>query len=358
MGGLAERKNVILAAGSRYKENRVMVAEDKNVTASGMAAPTRLLSYEVLEQVRSVRGVRKVVPQVMISLDPLDAIPMGTAKMVLGGFMGSDMKGEWRFAEGRAFSETDRSVAVLGSDLVKRFDAKIGKRITLRGHQFTVVGILDKTLNSLDASVFVPLTDARQLYLESLPESFRRAVKPEELLVTVTVYPATGQDTDKLAQRINDQVEGVIATGPSAWRKQVGGLGGLLDAVAFAMMAIALFAGGLLVMNSMMMAVTERTREVGIQRAMGASTGRVARQFLVEALVIGLLGGIVGLALGAAAIWALNWLTGWAGLVLFALTPRLAAEALVFSALLSQFAGVYPAVHAARLSPVKALAYE
>jgi putative ABC transport system permease protein len=196
------------------------------------------------------------------------------------------------------------------------------------------------------------------MYLESLPESLQKTVKAEELAIAITAYPEPGQDTDALAERINKRVKGVAATGPTAWKNQVNGLAGLLDASVFALGAIALFAGALLVINTMMMSVSERTREVGVERAMGASTGRIAREFLAEAAAIGVLGGLVGLAAGAVAVAAINAVTAASGIVLFAVTLRLAIGAVIFSISLSSVAGLYPAWHAARLNPVVALAYE
>jgi putative ABC transport system permease protein len=358
LGALAERNNIMVSAGTRYKEDRVTVVEEKNLTASGMASPNRLLLMDVVDEVRKIPGVKDVVPQIMFPLDSEQVIPVGTPKMILGGFMGSDARDDWRFIKGGAFSEKDRGVAVIGSDLVGRFDAKVGKRIKVRGREFVVVGILDTALNSLDASVFVPLAEAQEIYKETLPDSIQKAVKTEELVVAVTAYPEPGQNTDALAERINKRVKGVRATGPTAWKNQVRGLATLLDAIVFSVGAIALFAGGLLVINTMMTTVSERTREIGVERAMGSSTGRVLREFLAEAVAIGALGGLAGLASGTVAVAVINAATSGSGLVLFAVTWRLAVGTMFFSITLSALAGLYPAWHAARLNPVAALAHE
>ncbi len=355
---MAERNSSVVSSEARYKEGRVIVAEEKNSMTLGTLSPNRLLLTDVAGDIRRVAGVAKITPQVMLPLESEEGIPIGQPKTIAGGYMGTDMQADWRFTDGRGFSEDDRGVAVVGSNLVRNLKARVGKRIRLRGQTFRVVGLLDSTLSSLDGSVLVPLAAAQAMYLDSLPESFQARVKAEDLAVALIVYRNKGTDPDALAGRINKRVKGVIATGPTAWRNQANGMSALLAAVALFAGAVALSAGGLLVVNAMMMSVSERTREVGVERAMGASTGRVAREVLAQALVIGTLGGLAGLAAGAVAIYALNAALAGSALVLFAVTPRLAAVALIYSLGLSGLGGLYPAWHAARLNPVAALAYE
>jgi putative ABC transport system permease protein len=121
---------------------------------------------------------------------------------------------------------------------------------------------------------------------------------------------------------------------------------------------IALVVGSLSIINTMSMAVSERTREIGIRKAIGATRAAIMRQFIAEAALIGLLGGLLGLALGAASVFGANGSALYGTSELFLLTPRLALGSVAFSLVLGVVAGLYPAWHASRLSPVEALRYE
>jgi putative ABC transport system permease protein len=116
--------------------------------------------------------------------------------------------------------------------------------------------------------------------------------------------------------------------------------------------------GGLSVINTMAMSVAERTREIGIRRAIGGSRRRIIRELVAEAGLIGLIGGLFGLALGALVVVLANEAGRSSGTVLFDLTPGTAFFAVAFSAILGMLAGIVPAWSAARLDPVAALRYE
>ena len=124
----------------------------------------------------------------------------------------------------------------------------------------------------------------------------------------------------------------------------------LLGAVA----AVSLLVGGIGIMNIMLVSVTERTREIGIRMAIGARSGDVLAQFLVESIVISVAGGLIGIVLGYAAGIGLARATGWA----VAMPPEAALIAVLFSAAVGVFFGFYPARKAAALDPIQALRYE
>jgi putative ABC transport system permease protein len=108
----------------------------------------------------------------------------------------------------------------------------------------------------------------------------------------------------------------------------------------------------------MTMSVSERTREVGIRKAIGASEGSIIKQFLLESAFIGFLGGIIGLGLGYLLTILLNKAGADNNMAIFLLTPRLAIGSISFSLFLGIFSGIYPAWYASRLDPIKALRYE
>ena len=133
---------------------------------------------------------------------------------------------------------------------------------------------------------------------------------------------------------------------------------GTLTAMLAGLAGISLLVGGIGIMNIMLVSVTERTREIGIRKAIGASDGQVMRQFITESGVIGLIGGLGGLVLGALVAALGNAAGAASGNALFLLTSRLAISSVSFAVFLGVVSGLYPAWHAARLNPVEALRYE
>jgi putative ABC transport system permease protein len=132
----------------------------------------------------------------------------------------------------------------------------------------------------------------------------------------------------------------------------------VFNAILYGIAIIALFVGGLSVINTMTMSVNERTREIGVRKAIGASDRQIVGQFLSESGVIGLIGGVSGLFIGWLAATVANKLLESHDLNLFLVSPRLAIGSVAFAILLGLVSGLYPSLHAARLQPVAALRYE
>jgi putative ABC transport system permease protein len=121
-----------------------------------------------------------------------------------------------------------------------------------------------------------------------------------------------------------------------------------------AIAGISLLVGGIGIMNIMLVSVTERTREIGVRRALGARRADIRNQFLIEASMISGLGGVVGIAMGIFAARAIARFAGWPTLV----APEIVGIAFIFAGLVGVFFGIYPAAKAARLDPIDALRYE
>ena len=132
----------------------------------------------------------------------------------------------------------------------------------------------------------------------------------------------------------------------------------LLSGIIVGVGLISLVVGGLSVVNTMAMSVNERTREIGIKRAIGGRRRRIIGELVAEAGLIGFLGGLLGLALGAIAVALGNGAGEASGTVLFSLTATTAVSAVIFATALGMVAGIVPATHAARLDPVLALRHE
>lgn len=356
MGGMAEKINLLVDGGTRFYSDKVTISDPG--ASAGFGAPLAIGKIADLER---VPGVAKASASVIMMLEKESTgMVMGMPEMIVG----TDLRGQElesfvvTFAAGRDLQPGERGTAAVGSDLVQKLGAEVGRPITLRGRTFQVVGIMDKTLTAPDKSVSVPLADAQAMFVNDLPEMVRRQVDASQLTTGMTVYTEPGVDPDKLAETIEHEVSGVKADGPKAFQEMVGNSTKLLNAIIFGVALISLLVGGLSVVNTMTMSVFERTREVGIRKAIGASNRQIVWQFLGESAFIGLMGGLGGLVLGWLVTLGLNGAGNSAGTALFLVTSRLAIGSVAFALFLGVVSGLYPSWHAARLNPVVALRYE
>jgi putative ABC transport system permease protein len=357
MGSMAERINLMVSGGTRYYADKVTV-QDAN--ASSIFDYTKPLAYSKLQEIKAIPGVAEVQGEVGTLLDPTEGMSMGMPAVLAG----SDLRGAGyesfgiAYAQGRALRPSDTGVVVIGSELVKKLGAKINGAVMIRGEQFKVVGIMEPTLTMPDSSAYMSLADARRLYLQDFPEAGRSSIAAIEPVSDFVVYPTPGTDPEALAAKINETVAGVKASGPSVFKDLITSMTKIFNYILYGVALIALLVGALSVINTMTMSVSERTREIGMRKAIGASDGQIVRQFLGESGIIGLIGGVTGLFLGWLASLLANKLLEGSGMSLFMVTPRLAAGSVAFAVLLGVLAGLLPSLHAARMKPVDALRYE
>ncbi len=356
MGAMAEKITLLVDGGLKWTGDKVTVSAG---SASLGGFSTEPLALSKIKTIEKVPGVARASANVTMLLSKKQsAVNMGMPPMVTGGD-GRDEgyeSFELRYSDGRELRTGERGAVTVGADLVKKLGAKVGEDVTIRGKRFRVVGIMEKTLTGPDSSVYMSLHDAQNLLHADMPEVVRSNVDRHSWATGITVYVKEGYDPEKVAASINKQVKGVAATGPKAFKEQVGDSTRIFTSIIFGIALISLLVGGLSVANTMTMSVSERTREIGIRKAIGASHFPVIRQFLSESAAIALIGGLFGLALGALFTFAAN--SGNAGTPLFLLTGRLVAGSIGFALGLGVLSGLYPAWHAASLNPVVALRYE
>jgi putative ABC transport system permease protein len=272
---------------------------------------------------------------------------------------------DWDVESGAFWSDADersmRRVAVLGATVAKNLYPgadPVGSLIRVRDVPFSVIGVLESKGQTPDGSdqddiVLVPYTTANtrltgwsfigQILASTYSEADIAAAQEEMRGILRESHRLGDGDVDDFTIRTQDQIT-QMAQGTT----EVMSL--LLAAIA----SISLVVGGIGIMNIMLVSVTERTREIGIRMAVGARGSAVLFQFLVESVVMSVLGGVIGLALGYGGAAVLGRMTGWS-----TATPiETVFIAVGFSAAVGVFFGFYPARKAASLDPIQALRYE
>jgi putative ABC transport system permease protein len=359
-GSMANKMNALIDGGSTYYQGKAVVSVGSMY--SGSIQP---LALSDLDQIRSVEGVAAATPSVDMTLAADGGgATMGTPEMITGNVPGGD-KGLETFkidlSAGRELTAADANskVTVLGSDLARRLNVKVGDTVTLRDVKFQVVGIWAPTLTAPDKDAYVPLAAAQDLFVKSLPPLIQSKITASEIATSITVYPAKGVDPEVIKTRILSLLgkDYTVMTGKD-FEAMLGTFSAIFTMVLTGVALLSLLVGGLSTINTMAMSVAERTREIGIKRAIGASRWRIRREIVLESAMIGLIAGLIGLGIGAAMTILFNDLGRASGNVLFELTLGTATTAILFSTILGAIAGFVPAWHASRLDPVTALRYE
>lgn len=344
---------VVSPAPARHEGARMRVGENSTLTEGDAAA--------IATQLSSVRAAAPSVAgnvQIVRGSKNWNTTANGTTAAHF-------LVREWKLEKGRLFTYSEEREAaktlVLGSIPARElFGAEdpVGAQVRVLNVPFTVAGVLESRGQQQDDVVFVPLSTARMRFMGAgagargvIGYILARAMSDEEM------QAATDQIQALLRQRHRlpaDREDDFRIVNPAAVMEAQQGATRTVAWLLAALASVSLLVGGISIMNIMIVSVVERTREIGIRRALGARMRDIRRQFLYEAIVLSTIGGAVGALSGVIAALAITRFAGWP--VHFSFSAIVLAIA--FAGVTGLFFGLYPAHKAASLSPVEALRTE
>lgn len=265
---------------------------------------------------------------------------------------------DFAIGEGRYFNQNEKYGVILGYNVAKDMFGKeipVRSRIKLNGIDFTVVGVFEQLGRpDDDRAIYLPIDTARIL--------FNKPVEVNFMMLRVK----QGTDISFVADNIKRELkrsrgnENFEVFTPDQILKQAGQILGVVQIILVGIAAISLVVGGIGIMNTMYTSVLERTKEIGIMKAIGATNYDIAAIFLTESGFLGMIGGLIGIILGsviAEGVGAYAKASGF-GMLLIIIDPIVIGGALLFAFVVGALSGLMPARHAAQMQPVDALRYE
>ena len=351
---------------SRMGTNVLTIRADQRRFGGVSTADTEDLEVADAEALRSESGGLLTISPEISSRVQLSYLRWNSNNQVRGvwpeyfGMYNLDVEHGEIFDQGHV--QGRRRVAVLGFGVPEALETPaallVGKTIQVRGQPFEVIGVLEEKgaagFNRPDDVVYVPTSTAQyrvfggrsrlsSIFAQvSSAEAMDEAYGEIDRILRREHRIRPGENVDFRIRNSSDLVETFNAT-TQTFTLLLAGIAG-----------ISLLVGGIGIMNIMLVSVTERTREIGVRKALGATRRAILFQFLIEALVLCVMGGLLGVGVGFGGAEVLTRTQGWETVV----SPEIVIAAVLFSAGIGLFFGIWPAQRAAKLDPIDALRYE
>ncbi len=365
-GATAQIKSVMSSMGSN-----LLVIRPGTVTSGGIRIGAGSVPSLTLDDAKAIKAECPSVEEVLAQFNGSAQIVYGNqnwSTQVTGVTVGVFVVNDWKLTSGRPFTDQDMrsatKVAILGSTVARElfgYSDPVGEVVRIKKIPFQVIGVLESKGESSwgrdqDDIVMVPVTTAQKrllgMHRPNMVSSITVKVKSEDLMsvaqeeVTLLLRQrhkiTSFQDDDFTVRNMAQAME--------AAQQSTKVMSLLLGSIA----SVSLLVGGIGIMNVMLVSVTERTREIGIRMAVGATSKDIMLQFLVESGMLSITGGFAGVLFGTLLSRILSGAFEWQTVVL----PGSIALAFGFSALVGIVFGLYPAYKASLLNPIEALRYE
>ncbi|MPM32509.1 Macrolide export ATP-binding/permease protein MacB [bioreactor metagenome] len=356
---------------SSLGSNLITISTQMQFGPGGGSGNSTTLLYSDYESIQSsVSNIADIVP--IYSAREQVASTNRTSNYTVSGVTPNytDVR-SYEIDQGRFLTEADYlandEVAVVGStvaeDLFEGLNA-LGRTIKINNRDFKIVGVLAESgsggMTSGDDIILIPLSTGYSKIFGSSAMS-----NGKQTLSTIMISAASAETVDtvisdvELVLRSNHKLTlsedlGFTVASQAQALETLSTVSSTLTAFLGAIAAISLLVGGIGIMNIMLVSVTERTREIGLRKAVGATQRVILTQFLIETMVLALLGGILGILLGVTIALIVTWL----GLITAKITADVILLAFFSAALIGVFFGIYPAYQASKLRPIVALRYE
>jgi len=395
MGSMALKLNKMIDGGKKYVTGQITIMPKGSDMMTGQMGS--MLPVDTLNKIAKVDGVEDVKGGIELSLeelnpdDPTSSMNFGIPATIEGMDLNTDFKNKnWEtmdIEEGRMIKKGDPDdVIAIGATIAADKKWKLDDKVKIRGKEFKIIGVLEKTMTGPDSYVFMPINAARELFVESnpflkslktqsdeaakitdkqlsvMPVATReqvvkaKAFKMEDLSTIGSISWKDGADSEAVANRIKDQFKkDVLVLSPQKMGEQIDKASAVMNSVILGGALLALLVGSFSVINTMIMSISERTREIGIKKSLGASNKSIALEYALEAGVIGTLGGLLGIGIGVLLIVVFNNKMAETGAEIFLLDFTFLLQVLIFSFVLGIVAGIMPAIKAAKMKVIKAI---
>lgn len=343
LGSISEGIEEMISEEMKFLGGTIMISSKGSAGMMGGFQGSSITEDDV-ENLEDFSGVKQVIPFV-IRIGQI-RIGAGPPSMTIGikpehaeffKSIGTELE------SGRELEEGDTYQALAGYTYADDRGLIVGDTVEIKKYSFEIVGIIEETKTDMDTSIIVPLKTIMDIYdMETYQALF---VVPEDIT-----------EVEYVAEDITDNFEDLEAMTSTDIIQQMSQVVDTLRFFTIGIGSIAAIVGGLGVMNTMIMSIMERKKEIGIMKAIGATNRFILTQILLESVIISLIGGVVGIVFGSFGSYSLRFISS--GMAVAKVTVELVMGGILFALFLGLFGGFYPAWKAAKLNPIEAIRYE